>query len=30
MEAEELLRKIESDYPQAFVVVDEINFPRLE
>lgn len=29
MEAEELLRSIESDYPQAFVVVDEINFPRL-
>jgi hypothetical protein len=30
MEAEELLRSIESDYPQAFVVVDEINFPRLD
>jgi hypothetical protein len=30
MKAEELLRSIESDYPQAFVVVDEINFPRLD
>jgi hypothetical protein len=29
MEAEKLLRTIERDYPNAFVVFDEINFPRL-
>ena len=29
MEAERFLRQIESAYPQAFVVVDEINFPKL-
>ncbi|MFU8842457.1 MAG: SPOR domain-containing protein [Bacteroidales bacterium] len=29
MEAEKLLRAIERDYPNAFVVFDEINFPRL-
>jgi hypothetical protein len=30
MEAEKLLNVIERDYPNAFVVVDEINFPRLD
>lgn len=30
MEAEKFLHKIEFDYPQAFVVADEINFPRLD
>lgn len=29
MEAEALLRNISDDYPNAFVVFDEINFPRL-
>jgi hypothetical protein len=29
MEAERFLHAIEKDYPQAFVVSDEINFPRL-
>jgi hypothetical protein len=29
MEAEKLLKAIERDYPNAFVVYDEINFPRL-
>lgn len=30
MEAEKFLHEIEIDYPQAFVVMDEINFPRLD
>ncbi len=30
MEAERFLHQIEQDYPQAFVVSDEINFPRLD
>ena len=30
MEAERFLHAIEADYPQAFVVSDEINFPRLD
>ena len=29
MEAEKFLKKIERDYPNAFVVHDEINFPEL-
>ena len=29
MEAEKLLKTIEADYPNAFVVTDEINFPEL-
>lgn len=29
IEAEKLLKEIEKDYPNAFVVTDEINFPRL-
>ena len=30
MEAERFLHQIEFSYPQAFVVMDEINFPRLD
>lgn len=30
MEAEKFLHMIELDYPQAFVVGDEINYPRLD
>ena len=30
MEAERFLHQIEFEYPQAFVVMDEINFPRLD
>ena len=30
MDAEKFLREIENDYPQAFVVMDEINFPQLD
>jgi len=30
MEADKFLNKIEFTYPQAFVVIDEINFPRLD
>ena len=30
MEAEEFLYKIEFNYPQAFVVMGEINFPQLD
>ncbi len=30
MEAEKLLREIEREYPNAFVVSDEINFPKLD
>ena len=30
MEAERFLHEIEPEYPQAFVVMDEINFPRLD
>ncbi len=30
MEAERFLHAINPDYPQAFVVSDEINFPRLD
>ena len=30
MEAEKFLKEIEHDYPNAFVVQDEINFPSLE
>ncbi|MCF8368275.1 MAG: SPOR domain-containing protein [Bacteroidales bacterium] len=30
MEAEKFKKEIESDYPNAFVVSDEINFPRLD
>ena len=30
MEAEKFLKEIERDYPNAFVVQDEINFPSLE
>jgi hypothetical protein len=30
MEAERFLHEIEAAYPQAFVVMDEINFPRLD
>lgn len=30
MEAEKFLDEIAFDYPQAFVVTDEINFPRLD
>jgi len=29
MEAEKLLKKIEANYPNAFVVNDDINFPKL-
>lgn len=30
MEAEKFLREIEAGYPQAFVVMDEINYPKLD
>lgn len=30
MEAEKFLNEIEMGYPQAFVVMDEINFPSLD
>ena len=30
LEAEKFLHEIEIDYPQAFVVMDEINFPSLD
>lgn len=30
MEAEKFLNEIEQDYPNAFVVQDEINFPSLD
>ncbi len=30
MEAEKFLHDIESNYPQAFIVKDEINFPQLD
>jgi len=30
MEAEKFLKEIERDYPNAFVVSDEINFPALD
>jgi hypothetical protein len=30
MQAEKFLKEIERDYPNAFVVQDEINFPSLE
>ena len=30
MDAEKFLKKIERKYPNAFVVRDEINFPRLD
>lgn len=30
VEAEKFLKDIEPDYPNAFVVADEINFPKLE
>jgi hypothetical protein len=30
MDAEKFLREIEKDYPNAFVVTDEINFPALD
>lgn len=30
MEAQKFLHHIEYDYPQAFVVKDEINFPKLD
>ncbi len=30
MEAEKFLKEIESEYPNAFVVTDEINFPKLD
>lgn len=30
MEAEKLLKRIEAEYPNAFVVTDQINFPELK
>jgi hypothetical protein len=30
MEAEDFLKEIVAEYPNAFVVADEINFPSLD